>query len=214
MEENNNSPFVIDVVEIDNFLSHPPQGFSIEHRAAYRLVKSDPKLSCVFIDEFQSSKGKVIFCQSPGRKITVRNLGEYTNLRNQLLSKRIYVLVSACATIAPKVQEKKRINDPALGLYVVVINGCHPMIRWEMEKGLDSTISSVAGESYTVNVDIRDALKACVGEKFRILIDGEKVKPSWKDTHFTIKYHSDALFDFSYWFGLSKREIKISYCGR
>lgn len=35
---------------------------------------------------------------------------------------------------------------------MVAINGSHPMIRWEMERGLDLTISSVAGESYTVDV--------------------------------------------------------------
>lgn len=40
----------------------------------------------------------------------------------------------------------------ALGYYVVAINGSHPMIRWEMKRGLDLTISSVAGESYTVDV--------------------------------------------------------------
>lgn len=210
MEKNNNS-FVMDVIEVEKFLGNPPHGFNVEHRSGYRLVKSDPSQSCVFIDEFQSSKGKVIFSQSPGRKITVRNLGEYTNLRNQLLAKKIYVMVSACANTNAKTHNK---NNPALGFYVVVINGCHPMIRWEMEKGLNSTISSVAGESYTVNVDIRNALQTWIGDNFRILTDGEKVKPNWKNTHFTINYHSDALFDFPYWFGFSKRDFKISYCGK
>lgn len=35
---------------------------------------------------------------------------------------------------------------------MVAINGSHPMIKWEMERGLDLTISSVAGESYKVDV--------------------------------------------------------------
>lgn len=64
---------------------------------------------------------------------------------------------------------------------------------------------------FSFKVDIRDALQAYVGENFRILTDGEKVKPSWKDTHFTINYHSDALFDFPYWFGFSKRAFKVSW---
>ncbi len=45
-----------------------------------------------------------------------------------------------------------------LGYYVVAINGSHPMIRWEMERGLDMTISSVAGESYTVDVSSVETL--------------------------------------------------------
>ncbi len=47
---------------------------------------------------------------------------------------------------------------PVLGYYVVAINGSHPMIRWEMERGLDMTISSVAGESYTVDVSSVETL--------------------------------------------------------
>lgn len=41
---------------------------------------------------------------------------------------------------------------------MVAINGSHPMIRWEMERGLDMTISSVAGESYTVDVSSVETL--------------------------------------------------------
>lgn len=36
--------------------------------------------------------------------------------------------------------------------YVVSIDGNDPFIRWQMERGLDWTISSVVGESYTVDV--------------------------------------------------------------
>lgn len=36
--------------------------------------------------------------------------------------------------------------------YVVSIDGNNPFIKWQMEKGLDWTISSVAGESYSVDV--------------------------------------------------------------
>lgn len=117
-----------------------------------------------------------------------------------------------------------------------------------MERGLDLTISSVAGESYTVDVsssveetcfqwfmmrlvlffwqgkkkywkvnaffvkvDVSAALQGWVGENIQILVDAEKVKPTWKDAHFTIKYRSDALFDFPYWFGFSKRQFKVCF---
>ncbi|CAM4729579.1 unnamed protein product [Leuciscus chuanchicus] len=196
----------MDVIELESFLSSPPHGFSAERRAGCTVVKWDQENSCVFIDEIQSSKGNIIFCNSPGREITVRTLGEYTDLRRKLTSMTTYILVSACTKTT--VEEKRNRDVPALRYYVVAINGSHPMIRWEMERGLDRTISSVAGESYTVDVDVSAALQGWVGENFQILVDAEKVKPTWKDTHFTIKYRSDALFDIPYWFGFSKRQFK------
>lgn len=64
---------------------------------------------------------------------------------------------------------------------------------------------------FFVKVDVSAALQGWVGENFQILVDAEKVKPTWKDTHFTIKYRSDALFDFPYWFGFSKRRFKVCF---
>lgn len=46
-----------------------------------------------------------------------------------------------------------RLNgSPYLVLYVVSIDGNDPFIGWQIERGLDRTISSVVGESYRVNV--------------------------------------------------------------
>ncbi|XP_052423501.1 mesenteric estrogen-dependent adipogenesis protein isoform X1 [Carassius gibelio] len=212
MRGNVNSGFVMNVIELESFVNSPPAGFSVENRAGCRVVKWAQENSCVFIDEIQSSKGKVIFFNSPGRKVIVRTLREYTDLRRQLTSKTIYILVSACTKT--EVEEKRKRDVPVVGYYVVAINGSHPMIRWEMERGLDMTISSVAGESYTVDVDVSAAIQGWVGESLQILVDAERVKPIWKDAHFTIKYRSDALFDFPYWFGFSKRQFKVTYHGR
>lgn len=65
--------------------------------------------------------------------------------------------------------------------------------------------------AFFVKVDVSAALQGWVGENIQILVDAEKVKPTWKDTHFTIKYRSDALFDFPYWFGFSKRQFKVCF---
>lgn len=50
------------------------------------------------------------------REITVRTLGEYTDLRRQLTSKTIYILVSACSN---KVEEKTNREVP--GMYDLLI---------------------------------------------------------------------------------------------
>ena len=43
-------------------------------------------------------------------------------------------------------------HESVLQQYVVSIDGNDPFIKWQMERGLDWTISSVAGESYRVDV--------------------------------------------------------------
>lgn len=40
------------------------------------------------------------------------------------------------------------------GWYVVSFDGSDPFIKWQLERGLDWTISSVAGESYRVDVSL------------------------------------------------------------
>lgn len=37
-----------------------------------------------------------------------------------------------------------------------------------------------------------------------------KVAPVWTNSSFTLKYSSNALFDFAHWFGFSKRSFKVS----
>ncbi|KAI1903431.1 hypothetical protein AGOR_G00027110 [Albula goreensis] len=207
MSVDKESKFLMEVTKLEDFLRKPPCDFAVEVRGkGYRLVKHDPECCCVFIDEIASTKGKVIFQNSPGREIEVKNLKDYMHFRRNLTSKRIFILTSACEDT---VCFKTETNAKVLQQYIVAIDGSNPVIKWEIERGLDWAISSVAGESYIVDIDLGDVLQSWTGESFRILIDGRKVKPLWKDTCFTLKYSSDALFDFSHWFGCSKRHIKI-----
>lgn len=112
--------------------------------------------------------------------------------------------------------------------FVVSVDGNEPFVRWQLEKGLDWTISSVAGESYRVEVrrvavsdllyscclpvtltffpwqvDLSDALESWARKHLH-------VKHAWRDASFTLKYYSDALFDFPHWFGFSKRKFSVT----
>lgn len=40
--------------------------------------------------------------------------------------------------------------------------------------------------------------------------DPRKAACVWRDARFTLKYSSDALFDFPHWFGFSKRAFKVN----
>ncbi|AWO99936.1 Hypothetical protein SMAX5B_006776 [Scophthalmus maximus] len=213
----------ITVTGLEEFLREPPAGFSVQEApGAGHRVRSDPEKSLVLIDDFRSCRGRVVFDNSPGRKVKVHNLWQYTSMRKSLLSKRIYLLMSACRGNLSAGNRKAAAGATALERYVVSIDGGDPLIRWQMERGLDWTISSVAGESYRVDVsgtlrplcrtcrsstaqsgiDLTEALESWAAEN----LEGE---PVWSDASFTLKYYSDALFDFPHWFGFSRRHFKV-----
>ncbi|XP_074467052.1 mesenteric estrogen-dependent adipogenesis protein [Sebastes fasciatus] len=198
------------VTEVEEFLRKPPAGFSVEAlRSGYR-VHSDPEKSLVLIDDFLSCRGTIVFHKSLGRKVKMHNLWEYTSMRKSLLSKRIYLLMSACEENL-SVSNKKAANEArVLKQFVVSIDGNDPLIKWQMERGLDRTISSVAGESYRVDIVLTELLESWAAKNIHIITDKLiKVKPVWRDASFTLKYYSDALFDFPHWFGFSKRKFNL-----
>uniref|UniRef100_A0A3P9P0Z7 Mesenteric estrogen dependent adipogenesis n=1 Tax=Poecilia reticulata TaxID=8081 RepID=A0A3P9P0Z7_POERE len=197
------------VTELGQFLKNPPEGFTVKAvGSAYQVQCGEENL--VFIDKFHSGDFDVVFQNSLGRKLKMHNLWEYTSMRKSLLSKRIYVLVSLCDQNMLETSKKGPIKPRGKFLqeYVLSVNGGNPMMKWQMERGLDWTISSVAGESYRVEVNSAVFVNLfCVCSSFTNLM---KYNPSWKDASFTLKYYSDALFDFPHWFGRSKRSFQAS----
>ncbi|CAN9501833.1 unnamed protein product [Ophioblennius macclurei] len=208
MPRNEALPSRMTVTELGEFLRNPPVGVSVEVlRTGYR-VHCDPEDSLLLLDDFHSCTGeRVAFHKSLGRKVKMQNLWEYTSMRKRLLSKRIYLLVSACQEVHSKSNKKTGNEIRVLKQFVVSIDGNDPFIKWQMEKGLNWTISSVAGESYRVDIDLTEAMESWarknIGDNLM------NVKPVWKDASFTLKYSSDALFDFPHWFGLSKRKFTL-----
>ncbi|XP_012734142.2 mesenteric estrogen-dependent adipogenesis protein [Fundulus heteroclitus] len=194
----------ISVTELGQFLKNPPEGFTVKKFGSEYRVQSDDQC-LVFIDDLHSGNRNVVFLNSLGRKFKMHNLWEYTSMRKSLLSKRIYVLVSLCV---PQASKKGATEPRVLREYVFSINGGDPMTKWQMERGLDWTISSVAGESYRVEIDLSEILNSLAAEG---LVDEDLMKynPTWKDASFTLKYYSDALFDFPHWFGFSKKSFKL-----
>ncbi|TWW74604.1 Mesenteric estrogen-dependent adipogenesis protein [Takifugu flavidus] len=188
----------VTVTPLEEFLGKPPEGFTVEDLASGCRVHSDPERSLVLIDDLHSCGRNVFFCSSLGRKIKVRNLWEYSATRSSLLSKTIYLLVSA---------HEENTAKEARGSYVMSIDGCDPFIKWQMERGLDWTISSVTGESYRVDIDLSELLQSSEV----MTCDPTKATPVWRDAYFTLKYYSDAMFDFSHWFGFSNRAFKANW---
>ncbi|XP_061607563.1 mesenteric estrogen-dependent adipogenesis protein-like [Phyllopteryx taeniolatus] len=181
------------VSELDDFLRRPPSGFSVESTPLRSVVRGDPDTSLLLADPCDTSAGSVVFHGSLGRSVTLTDLWQYSDFRRSLVTKNIFMLV---ATRLPQCTEVAK-------RYVVCVRGADPVVRWHMEAGLDWTISSVAGESYEVEVDLTDALNMWATHNMT------GIKPEWVDSSFTLKYHSDPLFDFPHWLGFSKRKFKL-----
>lgn len=193
------------VTEVEEFLSKPPSGFSVEFFGSGYCINSDPEKNLVLIDDFNVCTGRIVFRNSLRRKVKMHNLRQYTSVRKSLLSKRIYLLTSAwepTSAITSETRELKR--------YVVSIDGTDPYIKWQMERGLDWATASVAGESYRVDIELTEALDSWATKTSNMSSNRlMSSKPVWRDAFFTLKYYSDAMFDFPYWFGFSKRKFKL-----
>ncbi|XP_062414008.1 uncharacterized protein LOC119215185 isoform X4 [Pungitius pungitius] len=140
------------VTEVEEFLKNPPAGFSVEVLCSGYRVHSDPESSLVLIEDFDSCRGEIVFAQSLGRKVKMQNLWEYSSMRKSLVSKWIYLHATACEENPSVAMQKEGNEARVLKQFVVCIDGNNPFIKWQMERGLDWTISSVAGESYSVDV--------------------------------------------------------------
>ncbi|XP_026184726.1 uncharacterized protein medag [Mastacembelus armatus] len=200
------------VTEMEEFLKKPPAGFCVERldSGSGYVIHSDPQNILVFIDDFDDCKRRIIFNNSQGRTFKMRNLGEYTKMRNRLLSSKIYLMVSACeGNVSSK--EKAATEPRVLKQFMVCVNGGDSFVQWHMAKGLDWAISSVAGESYRLKIDLTDAMESWAAKNNNLLATGglKKHKIVWRDVFFTLKYSSDALFDFPKMFGCSKRTFKL-----
>lgn len=203
----NTLPRGITVTELGRFLKNPPEGFTVRaFGTSYRVQCGEESL--VFIDNIHSADFDIVFQNSMGRKFKVRNLWEYTRIRKSLLSKRIYVLVSLCDQTMLETNKNGPTEPSVLQEYVLSIDGGNPMIKWQLGKGLDWTISSVAGESYRVEIDLSEILQSLAAEGL-IAKNLMKYNLKWKGASFILKYYSDALFDFAHWFGRSKRSFKL-----
>lgn len=73
------------------------------------------------------------------REITVRTLGECTDLRRQLTSKTIYILVSACSNT--KVEEKTNRDVP--GMYDLLILAYYYFTQWKHLTCLAASLTKI-----------------------------------------------------------------------
>uniref|UniRef100_A0A8D0BW13 Mesenteric estrogen dependent adiposis n=1 Tax=Salvator merianae TaxID=96440 RepID=A0A8D0BW13_SALMN len=86
--------------------------------------------------------------------------------------------------------------------YALLVNTRHPKIRRQIENGMNNIITSVVGESYKLQFDFQDAVKKFFPSGTH-LVNKECLR-------FSYEFKSDALFDFFYWFGISKNTVLVN----
>ncbi|XP_061752762.1 mesenteric estrogen-dependent adipogenesis protein-like isoform X1 [Nerophis ophidion] len=182
------------VTELDEFLRKPPSGVSVTSRR----VRAEPESGLLLVDPRDAVAASVDFQSSLGRTITLSDLWEYSSFRKKLVSRNIYLLVSTHLPTDTDVVKR----------YVVSVDGANPLVRRRLEQGLDWAISSVAGESYQVEMDLSETLDTWAASNLP-KDDRTGLRPGWTGASFTLKYHSDALLDFPHWLGLSRRKFKL-----
>lgn len=97
--------------------------------------------NCGFFDQLQAVQSDLFKCDSQPN-LTQWPSQDWLTLSDAL---SLWLALSLSPFLPP---------SPVLQQYVVSIDGRNPLIKWEIERGLDRTISSVAGESYRVDVSL------------------------------------------------------------
>ncbi|XP_038618064.1 mesenteric estrogen-dependent adipogenesis protein [Tachyglossus aculeatus] len=118
---------------------------------------------------------------------------DYKDYRETLLSRPMLFFTDVRTGTGPSCQEKT---------YALLVNTRHPKIRRQIEHGMDQVISSVFGESYSLRFDFQKVVKSFFPPGSEV-VNGE-------DLSFAYEFKSDALFDFFYWFGLSKSTVEVT----
>ncbi|XP_060231890.1 LOW QUALITY PROTEIN: mesenteric estrogen-dependent adipogenesis protein [Meriones unguiculatus] len=128
------------------------------------------------------------------RYVELTTYSEYRDYRETLLSKPLLFFVNL------------RTRKEACGerTYAFLANTRHPRIRRQLERGLDGVISSVIGESYRLQFDFRDALRASLPPGCWPPADGEG------GPAFGFGFEAGALLDVLHWLGLSRAEVAVT----
>uniref|UniRef100_A0ACB8FHE9 Uncharacterized protein n=1 Tax=Sphaerodactylus townsendi TaxID=933632 RepID=A0ACB8FHE9_9SAUR len=116
---------------------------------------------------------------------------DYKNYRETILGRPLVFFINV----------RTKYHSSKEKTYALLVNTRHPKMRRQIENGMNDIISSVFGESYKLKFDFQDAVKKFFPSGTH-LVNGENLS-------FSYEFKSDALFDFFYWFGISKNTISM-----
>ncbi|XP_025069418.1 mesenteric estrogen-dependent adipogenesis protein isoform X1 [Alligator sinensis] len=126
------------------------------------------------------------------RDVVLTSHRDYKDYRDTILSRPLVFFTNV----------KIKPDSPNEKTYAFLVNTRHPKIRRQIEHGMDNVISSVFGESYKLRFDFQEVVKSFFPPGSH-LVNGDALS-------FSFEFKSDALFDFFYWFGISKSTVAVN----
>uniref|UniRef100_A0A8D0HCY2 Mesenteric estrogen dependent adiposis n=1 Tax=Sphenodon punctatus TaxID=8508 RepID=A0A8D0HCY2_SPHPU len=126
------------------------------------------------------------------REVELTSHCDYKDYRETILSRPLVFFTNV----------RTKNNSSKEKTYALLVNTRHPKIRRQLEHGMNKIISSVFGESYKLRFDFQEVVKRFFPTGAH-LVNGE-------DLSFSYEFKSDALFDFFYWFGISKNTVAMN----
>ncbi|XP_033002336.1 mesenteric estrogen-dependent adipogenesis protein [Lacerta agilis] len=117
---------------------------------------------------------------------------DYKNYRETILGRPLVFFFNV----------RTKYNSSKEKTYALLVNTRHPKMRRQIENGMNNIISSVIGESYKLQFDFQDVVKNFFPPGAH-LVNKESLS-------FSYEFKCDALFDFFYWFGISKRTVMVN----
>ncbi|XP_062983064.1 mesenteric estrogen-dependent adipogenesis protein [Elgaria multicarinata webbii] len=126
------------------------------------------------------------------RHVELNTHYDYKNYREAILGRPLVFFINV----------RTKYNSSREKTYAFVVNTRHPKMRRQIEKSMNNIISSVIGESYKLRFDFQDVVKRFFPPGAH-LVNEESLS-------FSYEFKSDALFDFFYWFGISKNTVSVN----
>ncbi|KAM6447582.1 mesenteric estrogen-dependent adipogenesis protein isoform 1-T1 [Liasis olivaceus] len=126
------------------------------------------------------------------RHVELNTHYDYKNYRETILGRPLVFFINV----------RKKYNSSKEKTYALLVNTRHPKMRRQIENSMNNIISSVIGESYKLQFDFQDVVKKFFPSETH-LVNEESLS-------FSYEFKTDALFDFFYWFGISKSTVSVN----
>ncbi|XP_028655165.1 mesenteric estrogen-dependent adipogenesis protein-like [Erpetoichthys calabaricus] len=131
------------------------------------------------------------------RFIVIKSHKDYKDFRENLLTKPLILFTKAwrMKTVLLNCENNGK-------TFAIIVNTRHPVIRYEIENGLNNIISSVWGESYDLQFDFVETIKEFFAKT--------GYDTNGKGLSFSFRFKADAFFDLSYMLGFSSKKVPVS----
>ncbi|OCT96049.1 mesenteric estrogen-dependent adipogenesis protein [Xenopus laevis] len=128
------------------------------------------------------------------RKVELKSHFDYKDYRESILSKPMLFLINA----------KKMNNNPASEkTFALIVNTRHPEIKAQFEGGMNNVISSVFGENYQLQFDLKNMVAQYLESQNFVLTEKDGLS-------FCFTFKMDVFLDIFYLFGLSKKTCQVN----